>query len=131
MSVDSIGDFLTRIRNAVARSHTSVMAPYSKLNHQIAEILKREGYIRDVVVEQSDKSFQQLKLFLKYVDGESVIHEIKRVSRPGRRMYGNVSHIPRVIGGLGVAIVTTNVGLVTDREARQKSVGGEILCTVW
>lgn len=131
MSVDTIGNFLTAIRNAVSRSRRSICVPYSRMKHQIAEILKREGFIRDVIVQQRDSGKTELCLSLKYVDGESVIHEITRASRPGRRLYEGVSQMEHVVGGLGIAILTTSQGVITDKEARQRVVGGEVLCTVW
>lgn len=132
MSIDTIGDFLTIIRNAVVRSHRSICVPYSRMRHQIADILKREGFVRDVVVQQEEgAALKSLRVVLKYVDGESVIHEIKRVSSPGCRTYEGVEQMRRVIGGLGIAIITTSQGVLTDKEARQRSVGGEVICTVW
>lgn len=131
MSVDTIGDFLTTIRNAVARSQRSVSVPYSRMKQQIADILKREGFVRDVQVQQLDGGKTELRLLLKYVDGESVIHAIDRVSTPGRRIYEGTSRMPHVVGGLGIAIVTTSRGVLTDKEARQHAIGGEVICTVW
>lgn len=130
MSVDTIGDFLTTIRNGVLASHKQVVTSYSTLKYEIAEILKNEGFIKDVVTEEVD-NHKQLKLALKYVDGESAIHEITRVSTPGRRMYESVTNLKPVIGGLGVAILTTNKGVMTNKRAKQLSVGGEVICTVW
>ena len=132
MSVDTIGNFLTSIRNAIARSKRFVEIPHSHINSQIAEILKNEGFIKDFAVVQGEESFRkQLKIYLKYVEGESVIHEIDRASTPGRRVYEGASKLRRVVGGLGVAIVTTSSGLMTDKEARERGIGGEVLCTVW
>jgi small subunit ribosomal protein S8 len=132
MSIDTIGDFLTIIRNAVLCKKTFVIAPDSKVNCAIAAILQREGFVRDVEKVASETSVgAKIKIRLKYDDGESAIHEIKRVSTPGRRVYEGVVQLRRVIGGLGIVVVTTNQGLMTDKEARQRSVGGEVLCTVW
>lgn len=131
MSVDTIGDFLTIIRNGVLASKRHVSAPYSKLKHEIAQLLKDEGFIKEVVIEEIDKTKKQLTLLLKYVKGESVIHEISRVSTPGRRAYAGHSGIKPVIGGLGISIITTNLGVMTNKKARGHGVGGEILCTVW
>ncbi len=132
MSVDTIGNFLTSIRNAIARSKRWVEVPHSRINSQIAEILKSEGFIKDFAVVQGEEIFRKtLKVYLKYVDNESVIHEIDRASTPGRRVYEGAAKLRRVVGGLGVAIVTTSSGLMTDKEARQRGVGGEVLCTVW
>ena len=130
MSIDVLGNFLTIIRNGVAASKPSVVAPYSHLKQQIADILKEEGFIRDVVVE-GETSLKTLKVLLKYVEGESVIHEITRISKPGRRKYEGVATLKPVIGGLGVAIVTTNRGVMTNKKARQLAVGGEVICTIW
>jgi small subunit ribosomal protein S8 len=130
MSIDSIGDFLTIIRNGLMRSMADVKAPYSRLRFDVAGILKDEGFVKDVlVVEKDNKKF--IKVFLKYVDGESVIHEIKRVSTPGRRYYASAHELKPVIGGLGVSILTTSHGIFTNKKAKQKSIGGEIICTVW
>jgi small subunit ribosomal protein S8 len=132
MSVDTIGDFLTVLRNAVLCKKTIVVAPHTKINFAIADILQREGFVLSVEkVAPEAGAPAQLKIRLKYTDGESAIHEIKRVSTPGRRVYEGVVQLRRVIGGLGIAVVTTNQGLMTDKEARQRSVGGEVLCTVW
>lgn len=130
MSVDTIGNFLTIIRNGIRVSKPSVAAPYSKINYRIAQILKDEGYVRDVVVEQ-EGSFKNLKIVLKYVDGESVIHEIKRVSTPGKRVYRSITNVPPVIGNLGIVILTTNRGIITDKQARQLNIGGELICELW
>jgi small subunit ribosomal protein S8 len=130
MAIDSIGDFLTIIRNGVMSSKSFVIAPYSTLKFEIANILKDEGFVRNsVVIEENEKKF--IKVFLKYVDGESVIHELNRVSTPGRREYKGVSHIKPVIGGLGVSILTTNKGVITNKKAKEFGVGGEVICTVW
>jgi small subunit ribosomal protein S8 len=107
------------------------MAPYSKLKSQIAEILKEEGFINDFSVETNTTGIQSLKVFLKYVEGESVIHEIDRVSTPGRRIYQGVLEFAPVIGNLGIAILTTNRGVMTNKKAKELSVGGEVICTVW
>ncbi len=128
MSIDTIGDFLTIIRNGVMRSHLNVTVPYSKLKHQVALILEQEGFIRSIAIDEADRSLQ---IGLKYVDGESVIHEIGRISKPGRRVYAGSSSITPVIGGLGISILTTNRGVMTDKQARALSVGGELICTVW
>lgn len=129
MSIDTVGDFLTIIRNGVAASKPFVIASYSNFKYQIAQILKDEGFIRDVVIE--DDGHKNLKIFLKYMNGESVIHEITRISKPGRRVYEGVSNFKPVIGGLGLAILTTNRGVMTNKQARQLAVGGEVVCTIW
>lgn len=128
---DPIADFLTRIRNAVAAGHRSVEIPASKMKVAMANILKREGYIRDVSVE-GDAPKQIIKLTLKYgPDNESVITGLKRVSKPGLRQYVNSENLPRVLNGLGIALLTTSNGVMTDIEARKSHVGGEVLCHIW
>lgn len=130
MSIDVIGNFLTIIRNGIMRSKPFVRAPHSKMKHAVANILKEEGFITDVVVDtEGDRKF--LKVILKYVGGESVIHEIKRESTPGRRTYTSAHQIKPVIGNLGMSILSTNKGVVSDKKARQNSLGGEVICTVW
>ena len=132
MSVDSIADFLTIIRNGVMISKSSVMAPYSKMRQSIAQILKDEGFIHDFIIVNTDADVKKfLKINLKYVDGESVIHEIQRVSKPGRRVYVGSQNIKPVIGKLGLSILTTNRGIMANKEAKKLSVGGEVICTVW
>jgi len=126
---DPVSDMLTRIRNAQARDKVSVSMPSSKLKVAIAEVLQQEGYVEGFNVEEGAKP--QLTVTLKYFDGRPVIEEIKRVSRPGLRVYRDQSALPSVRGGLGVAIVSTNKGLMTDRAARAAGVGGEVLCTVF
>jgi|SRR5579863_3964516 small subunit ribosomal protein S8 len=132
MSVDAIADFITIIRNGVMVSKSFVSAPYSKMRHSIAQILKDEGFIHDFMIVNTDSNAKKLlKVVLKYVDGESVIHEITRVSKPGRRVYVGSKEIKPVIGQLGVSILTTNRGIIANKKARQLSVGGEVMCTVW
>jgi small subunit ribosomal protein S8 len=128
--MDVIGDFLTIIRNGIAVSRLSVTVPYSKLKNSIVDILKNEGFIKDFSIE-ADGTKKSLRIFLKYVDGESVIHEISRVSKPGRRMYRGFSDLKPVVGGLGVSILTTSHGVLTNKQAKARSVGGEVICTVW
>ena len=130
MSKDVIADFLTIIRNGVSRSKPDVMIGYSKLRYEIAQILKQEGFVSDVVLEEKENE-QSIKIVLKYVQGESVIHEIVRVSKPSRRIYTSIDKIKPVIGGLGVNILTTSKGVMTDKVARQQRVGGELICTIW
>ena len=127
--MDVIGDFLTIIRNGIAVSKLSVLIPYSKLKNSILLILKDEGFIRDFNIE-GDGVKKNLRIFLKYVDGESVIHEISRVSKPGRRMYRGFKDLKPVIGGLGLSILTSSIGVITNKQAKSNSVGGEIICEV-
>lgn len=132
MSVDSIADFITIIRNGVMVSKSFVTAPYSKMRYSIAQILKDEGFIYDFAIINTDSDARKLlKVVLKYVDGESVIHEIQRVSKPGRRVYAGNKEIKPVIGQLGVSIVTTSRGVIANKQAKKLNVGGEIICTVW
>jgi len=126
---DSLADMLTRIRNAHARAKFSVAMPSAKLKVSVAEVLKAEGYIADFRVEGGDKP--TLVIELKYFEGKPVIETIKRVSRPGLRNYAAVQDLPKVQGGLGIAIVSTSKGVMTDRAARSAGVGGEVLCTVF
>jgi len=128
---DPIADYLTRIRNAVAAGHDTVDIPASKLKEAMSRILLREGYIRGVqTVGEPPK--RVLRLTLKYgPDRESVITGLRRVSRPGLRQYVNAENLPRVLNGLGIALLTTSSGIVTDGEARKSRVGGEVLCHIW
>lgn len=131
MSVDVIGDFLAIIRNGLIASKQSVIAPYSKLKFEITQILMNEGFIRDFEIIEIDKAKKNLKVYLKYVDGESVIHEITRVSTPGKRVYEKNDQIRKVVGNLGISILTTNKGIMTDKQAKDNSVGGEVICSIW
>ena len=131
MSVDSIGDFLTAIRNALMVSKKVVVVPFSNVRFGIAKVLKDEGYIKDFVKEKLENNKANLKIYLKYFNGESIIHELKRISKPSRRRYENIRKMTKVVGGLGVSILSTNIGIITDQQAREKSVGGEVLCHVW
>lgn len=132
MSIDSIANFITIIRNGIMVSKQTVTAPYSKMRHSIAEILKNEGFIHDFSIANSDQPAEKtLRIILKYVDGESAIHEIRRISTPGRRVYVASKDIKPVIGQLGISILTTNRGLVVNRQAKKFNIGGEVICTVW
>lgn len=128
---DPIADMLTRIRNANTVRHEKLELPASNLKKEIAEILKREGFVRDVeYVEDSKQGI--IRIFLKYgASNERVITGLKRISKPGLRVYAKASDVPRVLGGLGIALVSTSNGILTDKEARQQQVGGEILAYVW
>ena len=128
---DPVADMLTRIRNANVAYKEEIAMPSSKLKANIADILKREGYIRDYVVEPT-KPQATLKLALKYSrERERSLSGVRRVSKPGLRVYAKRDEVPRVLGGLGVAIISTSNGLMTDREARKAGVGGEVLAYVW
>lgn len=128
--MDSIGDFLTVIRNGIAARKRVVTVPQSKQKLAIAQLLKDEGFIKDFKIEVSENK-GSLSVYLKYVNGESVIHEIVRKSTPGRRQYLRANGLGSVIGGLGISIISTNAGLLTDRKARELGVGGEAICQVW
>jgi small subunit ribosomal protein S8 len=130
MSIDAIGNFLTIIRNGVMVHKRTVTAQHSMLKQQIAEVLKQEGYIKDFAVE-ADGEKRTIKLFLKYVNGETVIHEITRISKPSRRYFERKNNLTSVVGGLGISILTTNQGVLTDQKARTLNVGGEVICHVW
>ena len=130
---DPIADMLTRIRNANIAMHDDITMPSSKLKEALAEVLKREGYIGNFnVTDAGDRPGRKLHIELKYSpERQRVISGIKRVSKPGLRVYTKAESVPRVLGGLGVAVLSTSQGLLTDREARKRKVGGEILCQVW
>ena len=128
---DPIADYLTRIRNANMAKHDSVDIPASNIKKSISEILKREGFIRDYEVADDNKQ-GVIKVFLKYgPNGERVISGLKRISKPGLRNYVSAEDLPKVLNGLGIAIVSTSAGVITDKEARQKNVGGEVIAYVW
>ena len=128
---DPISDFLTRLRNASKAGQSQCVLPHSKMKESLAGILKAEGFVRDVSTGSDDKGHKTLVVTLKYVDGSSVITGLKRVSTPGRRVYHSYQDIPRVLNGLGVAILSTSKGLKKDQDARREKLGGELLCTVW
>jgi len=129
---DPLADMLTRIRNAVLANHNTVEIPYSKIKEQIANILKNEGYIVGFIKLQNDSVKHLLRVTLNDCSRkENVIRGIRRISKPGRRVYCKWNEIPKVLSGLGISILSTSGGLLTDQEARIKNVGGEILCEVW
>jgi small subunit ribosomal protein S8 len=128
---DPLGDMLTRIRNAQLRHKERVSTPGSTFRARVLEVLKNEGYIRDFSETKYDNGRTEFEIELKYFDGEPVIREIARVSKPGRRVYASVKALPRVNNGLGVAILSTPKGVMADHEAREQNVGGEVLCTVF
>lgn len=127
---DPIADMLTRIRNANAARHSVVAIPFSKIKESIANILKNEGYIVDYEIKEEGTK-KDIVVSLKFVDGEAVVKGLKRISKPGRRVYSSVENLPKVLGGLGIAIVSTPKGVLTDKECRKHSVGGEVICYVW
>ncbi len=127
---DPLGDMLTRIRNAQMRGKSKIVSPASNLRSNVLEVLQREGYVRNFARVEQD-GFAVLEIELKYFEGEPVIREIKRVSTPGRRVYSSVKDLPRVHNGLGVSILSTPQGVMSDHEARERNVGGEVLCQVF
>ena len=128
---DSIGDMLTRIRNANSALKPDVLVPYSRLKAEIAKVLKREGYIADFYAEKLENGRQVLKIQLKLIGKERAIVGIKRISRPGLRRYVGSQDVPRVLGGMGISILTTSRGIMTGHEAKKANVGGELLAYVW
>ena len=128
---DPIGDLLARIRNAQQRGKSKVTTPASKLRERLLEVLQQEGYIRGFSVAQHEGGKAEIEIELKYFDGEPVIKNIKRVSKPGRRVYASVETLPVVYRGLGISIVSTSKGVMSDSDARANNVGGEVLCAVF
>ncbi len=127
---DPIADLFTRIRNGIQAEHPKVDIPNSRMKTRIVEILRDEGFIKDFKVAEDNKQ-GWLRVYLKYKEGEPAIHGIKRISKPGRRVYVNKDKVPRVLNGLGVAIVSTSSGVITDGLCREKGVGGEVLGYIW
>ena len=128
---DPIGDMFSRIRNGQLRSLNSIIIPSSNFRKNILEILKNEGYIKDYFIGKSENNKSSLKINLKYYEGDPVIKEIKRISKPGRRVYSRANSIPKVMNGLGLAILSTPMGVMSDIDARKNNVGGEIICKVF
>ena len=128
---DPIGDMFSRIRNGQMRSLNTIEIPSSNFRRNILEILKNEGFIQDYYIEKLDNNKINLKINLKYYEGNPVIKEIKRISKPGRRVYSRATSIPRVMNGLGLAILSTPKGVMTDTEARKNNIGGEIICRIF
>ena len=128
---DPISDLITRIRNAQMRSKSKVSTPGSKMRANVLEVLKSEGYIRGYASVEHKSGHNELEIELKYFDGEPVIKEIERVSKPGRRVYASVKNLPRVNNGLGISVLSTPKGIMADHEARDANVGGEVLCRVY
>lgn len=127
---DTIADLLTRIRNASAAKHESVDVPASNMKKAIANILLEEGYVRDVEIIDDNKQ-GIIRITLKYLDKKSVISGLKRISKPGLRVYAGKEDLPKVLGGLGIALISTSKGVMTDKQARKLGVGGEVLAYVW
>jgi len=129
--VDPIGDMLTRIRNGQMRSLNKINIPFSNFRLKILEVLKKEGYIIDFNIDNGKKEIKFLSVDLKYYEGQPVIKEIKRVSKPGRRVYSKATSVPKVLNGLGLAILSTSKGVMSDAEAMKNNLGGEIICKVF
>ncbi len=129
--VDPIGDMLTRIRNGQMRSLNKISIPFSVFRSEILEVLKKEGYIINFNIDKDDKNRKLILVDLKYFEGQPVIREIKRISKPGRRVYSRATSIPRVHNGLGLAILSTSKGVMSDSEAIKNNLGGEIICRVF
>lgn len=127
---DPIADMLTRIRNAQAVKLEEVFVPFSKIKKRMAEILKAEGYLADFE-EQEGQRGAKLRLLLKYEQGKGTITALERVSKPGRRVYSGAADLSKVLQGLGISIISTSRGLMTDREARKQKLGGEVICKIW
>ena len=128
---DPIADMLTRVRNANAVMHEKVDIPHSKMKERIAKILKEQGYISNFKIVTDEGNKKSIRVYLKYAGKERVIKGLKRISKPGRRVYSSVEDMPRVLSGLGIAIVSTSKGVITDKVARAEKVGGEVLAFVW
>jgi small subunit ribosomal protein S8 len=128
---DPIGDMIARIRNAALRKRSKVLTPASRMRERVLDVLKSEGYIRDFSVIQEPGAFPQFEVELKYFDGEPVIAEISRVSKPGRRVYSSIADLKPVKNGLGISILSTPKGVMSDSAARDANVGGEVLCQVY
>jgi len=131
MMTDTIGDMLTRIRNGARAKLVSVTTPFSNVRKGVLDVLKNEGFIADYEIAEARKGVKEIKISLKYANGENVIKSLKRVSTPGRRVYREADKIPPVMNGLGVAILSTSAGVLADYEARKQNVGGEVLCYVF
>ena len=130
VTTDPIADMLTRIRNANQQKHETVSIPYSNLKNDLAKILKNEGFVTDFVVNE-EGNHKNIVITLKYKGNERVITGLKRVSKPGLHQYAKVNEIPKVLNGLGIVVLSTSQGLMTDKEARAKNIGGEVLAYIW
>lgn len=128
---DPIGDMIARMRNAIMRNRSSVTSPSSKMRLRVLEVMKNEGYIRGYEELTQDDGKRELKIELKYRDGQSVVQEISRVSKPGRRVYSTVENLPLVYNGLGISIVSTSKGVMSDSQARRENTSGEIICKIF
>jgi small subunit ribosomal protein S8 len=127
---DPIADLIIQIKNALLARKTEVVVPFSKMKKAIADILEAEGYVNEVQV-RDDKPFPNLVISLKYIGRLPAVNEVKRLSKPGRRLYAPASKLPKALGGYGITILSTNKGVMTDQQARKANVGGELLCQIW
>lgn len=130
MNTDPIADLLTRVRNALSKQKANVSVPYSSLKESLVKILRQEGYIESYIVGKDESSMQNMVIKLKYYNDQPVIRHIQRISKPGQRIYTNYKKIPRILGGLGIAIISTSKGLMTDHSARSQKIGGEVVCKI-
>jgi small subunit ribosomal protein S8 len=130
-SIDPISDMIARIRNAQERGKSKVVSPASRLRERVLEVLQHEGFIRGYATVQKDGGKAEIEIELKYFDGAPVIREINRVSKPGRRVYASVATLPTVYNGLGISILSTPKGVMSDADAKAQNVGGEVICTVF
>jgi len=128
---DPIADMLTRIRNAISARHDGTQIPHSKIKMEIAKILVAEGFIKSAVQIKDDDGFPVIKVEFKNDQGIRVIQGLRRISKPGLRVYSNVAELPRVLNGLGIAVISTSKGIMTDKQAREKKLGGEVLAYIW
>jgi len=131
MYTDPLSDLLTRMRNAQDKRQKSVNVPHSKMKEALVNLLKQEGYINSFLVTEESVAKKTINIQLKYIDNEPIIRRIKRVSKPGQRQYKNSKELPRSLGGLGVYVISTSAGLMTDRQARSKKLGGELVCEIY
>ena len=129
--VDPIGDMLTRIRNGQMRSLNKIEIPFSNFRTKVLDVLKKEGYILNYETQETKNKIKIIYVSLKYYDGQPVIREIKRISKPGRRVYSRATSIPKVLNGLGLAILSTSKGVMSDAEATKNNLGGEIICRIF
>ncbi|HSE41021.1 MAG TPA: 30S ribosomal protein S8 [Acidobacteriota bacterium] len=128
---DPVADYLSRVRNALSAKHDKVDIPASKIKLEITRILKEEGYIQNFKIQEEEKKQGTIRVFLKYSEGNPVITGLKQVSKPGRRIYAHKDKVPKVVGGLGICIVSTSKGIMTGDQSQKTGVGGEVICQVW
>ena len=129
--MDQISDLLTRIKNGYMARKATILAPYSRAKEDVAKVLEKSSYVEKVSIVSSQKSFKELEITLRYEDSKPALTNVERVSKPGLRIYSKKSRLPKVLSGLGIAVVTTSKGVMTDKEARKKGIGGELIARVW